>query len=183
VRTVKDAAALRLPKSLSRKETGERVNSVMDLLGLTAGKAGLVSKKSGGMLRRISIAMELVSDPELFVLDEPDSGLDGAITKEIFRKLRDIADEGRIVIVITHTPDRVVDLFDKVIVLAKDSGKVGRLAYYGAPRDAMAFFEKDSMEGIVMAVNGKDEGGEGRADEFIEKYAKMTTEKGAAVNG
>ena len=84
---------------------------------------------------------------------------------------------------ITHTPDRVIDLFDKVIVLAKDSGKVGRLAYYGSPRDAMAFFEKDSMEGIVMAVNGKDEGGEGRADEFIEKYAKMTTEKGAAVNG
>ena len=177
VRTVKDAAALRLPKALSRKETGERVNSVMDLLGLTAGKAGLVSKKSGGMLRRISIAMELVSDPELFVLDEPDSGLDGAITKEIFRKLRDIADEGRIVIVITHTPDRVVDLFDKVIVLARDSGRVGRLAFYGSPAEAKEFFEKETMEDIVVRVNSKEAGGEGLADEYIERYAAWAASK------
>ena len=127
--------------------------------------------------------MELISDPDLFILDEPDSGLDGVLARELFEKLRGVADGGNIVIVITHTPDRVIDLFDKVIVLAKDSGKVGRLAYYGSPSDAKAFFGKDSMEGIVMAVNGQDEGGEGRADEFIEKYAKMTTEKGAAVNG
>ena len=177
IKTVSHAAELRLPKSVSKKERDEKIEDVMRLLGLTAGQEGLVSKKSGGQLRRICIAMELVTDPELFVLDEPDSGLDGVISREIFTKLRQIADEGRIVIVITHTPDRVIDLFDKVIVLARDSGKVGRLAFYGSPDEAREFFGKDTMEQIVMSVNGKAEGGEGRADELIEKYAAYAGER------
>ncbi len=171
-RTVDDAARLRLPARTHMRERNDKVNGVMDLLGLAAGSDGLVVKKSGGQLRRISIAMELVSDPELFVLDEPDSGLDGVIARELFEKLRSVADEGRIVIVITHSPDRVIDLFDKVIVLARDSGRVGRLAFYGTPDEARAFFEKDTMEGIVMSVNRPEEGGEGRADELIERFAR-----------
>ncbi len=171
IRTVDDAAKIKLPTTVSKKERREKISEVMDLLGLTSGQEGLVAKKSGGQLRRICIAMELATDPELFVLDEPDSGLDGVISREIFTKLRQIADEDRIVLVITHTPDRVIDLFDKVIVLARDSGKVGRLAFYGSPDEARAFFGKDSMEQIVMSVNSKEEGGEGRADELIEKYA------------
>ncbi|MBP5749391.1 MAG: ABC transporter ATP-binding protein, partial [Firmicutes bacterium] len=129
----------------------------------------------------ISIGTELISDPELFILDEPDSGLDGVIARELFEKLRSVADTGKVVITITHTPDRVADLFDKVIVLARDSGKVGRLAFYGSPDEAKEFFGKPSMEQVVLAVNGKHEGGEGRADEFIEKYARLTAEKEVTV--
>ena len=79
--------------------------------------------------------------------------------------------------VITHTPDRVIDLFDDVIVLAKDSKRCGRLAYYGPVKDAYSFFEKKSMEEILLSINQKDEGGEGRADEFVEKYADLMKEK------
>ena len=172
-RTVGDAAKLRMSADATYEKREKKIDEVMDLLGLTAGRDGLVSKKSGGQLRRISIAMELVSDPELFVLDEPDSGLDGVIARELFTKLRGIADEGKIVIAITHTPDRVIDLFDKVIVLARDSGRVGRLAFYGTPQEAREFFGKDSMEGIVMSVNRKEEGGEGMADYYIERYARL----------
>ena len=178
-RTVGDAAKMRLPSNMKGKERKSKMQEVMDLLGLSAGAEGLVSKKSGGQLRRISIAMELVTDPELFVLDEPDSGLDGVIAREIFTKLRTIADEGKIVIVITHTPDRVIDLFDKVIVLGRDSGRVGRLAFYGSPQEAREFFGKDTMEGVVMCVNRKEEGGDGLADECIERYAQLA----AAVEG
>ena len=182
MRTVGDAALMRLPKDVKRPQRNEKIQEVLDLLGLTAGSDGLVSKKSGGQLRRISIAMELVTDPELFVLDEPDSGLDGVIAREIFTKLKAIADTGKIVMAITHTPDRVIELFDKVIVLAKDSGRVGRLAFYGSPDEARAFFGRDTMEQIVMSVNRKEEGGDGLADEFIEKYAKLTnTREGGAA--
>ena len=179
-RTVSDAAQLRLPSAMSGREKKSKIQEVMDLLGLSAGADGLVSKKSGGQLRRISIAMELVSDPELFVLDEPDSGLDGVISREIFTKLRAIADEGRIVIVITHTPDRVIDLFDKVIVLGRDSGRVGRLAFYGSPQEAREFFGKETMEGVVMSVNRVEEGGDGKADYYIERYAQLAA---AAAEG
>ncbi len=174
--TLEDAAQLRLPVQVSRQDTRKRIENVMETLGLNASQNGLVSKKSGGQKKRISIGMELISDPDLFLLDEPDSGLDGVIARELFEKLRSIADEGKIVIAITHTPDRVIDLFDKVIVLAKDSGKVGRLAFYGSPEEAKAFFGKNSMEEVVMSVNRKNEGGEGRADEFIEKFAALRTD-------
>lgn len=182
LRTVSDATEMRVPKTVSRKDRREKTDQVLELLGLSAGSRGLVCKKSGGQLRRISIAMELVADPELFVLDEPDSGLDGVIAREIFQKLRNIADTGKIVMTITHSPDRVIDLFDKVIVLAKDSGRVGRLAFYGSPQEARAFFGRDTMEQIVMAINRKEEGGDGLADEFVQRYAQMAAErKGGAV--
>ena len=117
--------------------------------------------------------MEFISNPSLFILDEPDSGLDGVMARELMEQLRVIADQGKIVIVITHTPDRVIDLFDDVIVLAKDVNRTGRLAYYGPITEAREFFEKEKMEQIVMAINRKEEGGEGRADEYIERFAEV----------
>jgi ABC-type multidrug transport system ATPase subunit len=181
-RTISDAAKLRMPLQVKAEKRKKRVEEVMDLLGLTPVASGLVSKMSGGQLRRISIAIELVSDPELFVLDEPDSGLDGVIARELFEKLKEISDTGKIVIVITHTPDRVIDLFDKVIILAKDSGRVGRLAFYGSPDEAREFFGRDTMEDIVQCVNRSEEGGEGLADEYIEKYARSRIDSSEGQN-
>ena len=89
------------------------------------------------------------------------------------KQLRGIADQGKIVLVITHTPDRVIDLFDDVIVLAKDSSRTGRLAFYGPIEEAREFFQRDTMEDIVRSINGKNEGGEGRADELIMKFAEV----------
>ena len=179
--TLNDMANLRLPTSLSRKEKRERVTQVMDKLGLLSVKSSQVGKLSGGQRKRLSIAQELISDPTLFILDEPDSGLDGVVARNLFVTLRSIADEGKIVIVITHTPDRVIDLFDDVIVLAKDASRVGRLAYYGPITESYDFFGKKSMEEILLCINQKDEGGEGRADEFVGKYSagleKITSEE------
>ena len=116
------------------------------------------------------------------MLDEPDSGLDGVIARELFEKLKEISETGKIVIVITHTPDRVIDLFDKVIILAKDSGRVGRLAFYGSPDEAKEFFGRNSMEDIVQCVNRSEEGGEGLADEYIEKYARSRIDSSTGKN-
>ena len=171
--TLSDAASLRLPSSVQYAERKRRIQEVLDEFGLSAIKWSLVEKLSGGQRKRLSISMEFISDPTLFILDEPDSGLDGVVARSLFEKLRAIADSGKIVMVITHTPDRVIDLFDDVIVLAKDGSRTGRMAYYGTVEDARAFFGKESMEEILLAVNQKEEGGDGRADEFIEKYAEQ----------
>lgn len=171
-RTLYDAALLRLPAETSLSEISTRVNDILEQFGLTSVKGSLVEKLSGGQRKRLSIAMEYISDPYLFVLDEPDSGLDGVIARDLMRRLRKIADEGKIVIVITHTPDRVADLFDDIIVLAKDSKRTGRLAFYGSIAEAKEFFGQDTMEGILRVINQKDEGGEGRSDEFVIKYAE-----------
>lgn len=171
--TLMDAAKLRLPKDVSAEQRKKRVEEVMDIFGLKPVKNNLVEKLSGGQKKRLSISMEFISNPSLFILDEPDSGLDGVMARELFEQLRKIADTGKIVIVITHTPDRVIDLFDDVIVLAKDSARTGRLAFYGSIEEARRFFNRDSMEQIVKSVNRKEEGGDGLADDFVVKFAEV----------
>jgi ABC-type multidrug transport system ATPase subunit len=171
--TLMDASRLRLQKDIGVADRRARVEDVMDIFGLTPSRNHLLEKLSGGQRKRVSIAMEFISNPALFILDEPDSGLDGVMARELMEQLRRIADQGKIVIVITHTPDRVIDLFDDVIVLAKDEKRTGRLAFYGSIEEARAFFGKDSMEEIVKNINPVNVGGEGRADEFIAKYAEV----------
>lgn len=173
-KTLMDAAKIRLPVDASNKEKVDRINEVMDIFGLLPVQDSLVEKLSGGQKKRLSISIEFLSNPSLFILDEPDSGLDGVMARELFERLRLIADSGKIVIVITHSPDRVIDLFDDVIVLAKDSSRTGRLAFYGSVDDAREFFERDKMEEIVKSVNQTEEGGDGRADEYVLKYAKVS---------
>ena len=171
--TLLDAAKLRMSVDIQEEDRVKRVKEVMDIFGLTPVKNNKVEKLSGGQKKRLSISIEFLSNPSLFILDEPDSGLDGVMARELFEQLRKIADTGRIVIVITHTPDRVIDLFDDVIVLAKDSSRTGRLAFYGSIEDAKTFFDREKMEEIVKCINQKEEGGDGLADDFVLKYAEV----------
>jgi len=169
--TVKNAADMRLPRDMSAEEKQRRIAAVLETFGLSGRERELVSKLSGGQKKRLSICMEFVASPSLFILDEPDSGLDGIMATELMENLRMIACQGKIVLVITHAPDRVAHLFDKVIVLAKNNEtKVGQLAFYGGIQEARDFFGVDTMENVVKRINARNEGGEGRADEYIEKY-------------
>lgn len=177
IKTLEDSALLRLPKHVTSKERNARIEEVMEKFGLLHIRDNVISKQSGGQKKRISIAMEYISDPSLFILDEPDSGLDGILARELMSGLHDISREGKIVIVVTHTPDRVIEFFDEVIVLAKDSSRTGRLVFKGSIDDAKAFFEVDSMEGIVKKINQPDEGGDGKADELIAKYWEVSHAK------
>ena len=170
--TLMDYAALRLPSDFTLQDRKDRVEEALKLFGLGPVRNSMVSQLSGGQRKRLSIAMEFLSNPTLLILDEPDSGVDGVMAKELFKQMRKVADTGRIVIAITHTPDRVVDMFDDVIILAKDSDRTGRLAFYGTVDECRKFFGKERMEDVVKTINRPEEGGDGRADEFIIKYAQ-----------
>ena len=177
--TVRNAAEMRLPDFMSDEEKDRRTVAVLETFGLTGREKERISKLSGGQKKRLSICTEFIASPSLFILDEPDSGLDGIMAEELMENLRLIACQGRIVLVITHSPDRVAHLFDKVIVLAKGTEEqVGQLAFYGSIQEAKAFFGTDSMEGIVQKINAVNEGGEGKADEYIEKYKATVEEQG-----
>lgn len=178
--TVNDAACLKMPKKTSREERKRRVNEVLDIVNLTAQKNSLVSKISGGERKRLSVAVELIADPSLIFLDEADSGLDGKHSEELMENARKIADAGKIVMVITHSPDRVARLFDKVIVLAKsDKDHAGHLAFYGNVNEAYRFFEASSLDDVVRKINTKDEqNGICNADYYIDKYKKMKGTEG-----
>ena len=169
--TLNDAARMKLRK-LSADKRQKRIDQVLHTLGLEPEREKLVKKLSGGQRKRLSIAVEYISNPNLFFLDEPDSGLDGIMARTLMENLRSIADEGKTVMVISHGPDRATDLFDKVIVLAKSvRDDCGHLAFFGSVEEAYAFFETDTLEGVVKRINRKDEGGDGLSDEYIDKYA------------
>ncbi len=169
-KTLVNAADMRLA-NVPKAVRAARVQKALSLLGLEPQKESLVSKISGGQLKRLSIGLEYVADPKLFFLDEADSGLDYGMSYTLFENLRAIADEGRIVVVITHSPDRVREFIDKVVVLAKDTRtECGKLAFYGDVKDAMRYFDVDSVENIVRKINRKNEGGEGMGDYFIDRW-------------
>lgn len=173
LKTVSDCANLKLPLSINKETKNNKIKDVLNIFGLTAVQNNMVSKQSGGQKKRISIATEFISDPYLFILDEPDSGLDGVLARDLMKRLHDISREGKIVIVITHSPDRVADLFDDVIILAKDAERTGRLVFYGEIEKAKSFFGTNNLEHMVRMINRKEEGGEGLADELIEKYGEI----------
>ena len=126
--------------------------------------------------------MEYLANPSLFILDEPDSGLDGVMARELFGHLRQIANQGKIVIVITHTPDRVIDPFDDVPCWPRMETVLtaGLFRPGGSGQDLL---RQESMEEIVKSINRVEEGGEGRVDEFILKYEVQHGRVGHATTG
>jgi ABC-type multidrug transport system ATPase subunit/pSer/pThr/pTyr-binding forkhead associated (FHA) protein len=128
------AARLRLPP----EAVEERVAAVLDSLelGPVAG-VRVNSGLSGGQLRRLSIGVELLSDPGLLVLDEPCAGLDSRASLNVLRLCRRLADSGRPVVLSAHAPrPEALELADLAVVLAE-----GRLVWAGPPGGAMrAFF-------------------------------------------
>ena len=169
--TLSNAAEMKLPRQFRGQSREERIEAVLEQVGLSRERDTLVSKLSGGQRKRLSIAVELIANPSLFFLDEPDSGLDDVMGRGLMENLRAIADSGKIVMVITHSPERAADLFNKVIVLAKSTqDNCGHLAFFGGVEEAYRFFGVHSFREIVQKINRPDENGEGLSDFFIEKY-------------
>ena len=177
--TLMAAARIRMPGSSTLQEQSARVDWIMEILGLTSEQDNLIGSISGGQKKRVSIGIELAADPALFFLDEPDSGLDGPTADGLMEQLRTIADLGKIVMVITHSPDRAFHLFTKVIVLGKTEDNVGHLLFFGTPAQALDFFGTDRLETIVRLINRPSEGGEGLADHYYSRYAQWEEEHGS----
>ena len=158
--TILSAAQMKMPSSATAADHARQVDKLLNLLGLVKIQGSLIDKISGGQKKRVSTAIELAGDPELLFLDEPDSGLDPSSATELWEHLRKIADMGKMVIVISHSPDRAAHLFNKILVLAKSPrDDSGHLAFFGSVPEAKQFFQTDTIEAIVKRINLKEEGG------------------------
>ena len=122
------AAELRLPTDTSSEDRAQVVAQVIEELGLTKHADTRVDKLSGGQRKRASVALELLTGPSLLILDEPTSGLDPALDLQVMTMLRQLADAGRVVLVVTHSLS-YLDLCDQVLLMAPG----GKTAYCGPP--------------------------------------------------
>jgi lipooligosaccharide transport system ATP-binding protein len=107
-----------------------RVEELIDALELRSHADVPVVALSGGYRRRLAIAMSLLNDPELLVLDEPTTGLDPAVRLALWSRVREFRARGRSVLLTTHYMDEAERLCDRVLILAE-----GRAICEGAPRD------------------------------------------------
>ncbi len=119
------AAELRLPHATT-DERRDAVRRVLEELELTGHAHTRVDKLSGGQRKRASVAMELLTGPCLLILDEPTTGLDPALDRQVMTMLRRLADAGRVVLVVTHCLT-YLDVCDQVVFLAPG----GKTAYSG----------------------------------------------------
>lgn len=167
--TVHDMATSMLAGDYTQQEIEMRIKDVFDRLMLNSLRDRFIKNLSGGQKKRAEVALGSVLDQEVFILDEPDSGMDFATRVELMKTLKSCTETGEAIAVISHAPDDAADLYTKVIVLAKSqSDEVGHLAYYGDVANAYSFFGVNKLSEIVMEINY--EGGKGRADEFIRRF-------------
>ncbi|GAA3146269.1 FHA domain-containing protein [Streptomyces rectiviolaceus] len=162
------AAELRFPQDTEKAERRARVDEVIRELGLEQRVDQPIHSLSGGQRKRVSVALELLTKPSLLFLDEPTSGLDPGMDRSVMNMLRGLADDGRTVIVVTHSV-LSLDGCDRLLVLAAG----GRIAYYGPPGDALPFFGFDEWPEAFEAFEGdrdRDWAGEYRRSPFHQQY-------------
>jgi ABC-type multidrug transport system ATPase subunit len=137
------SADLRLPRTTSRAEKDQIVNSIIKLLRLTDVQDELIGNVSsrgisGGQRKRVNIGVELVADPTILFLDEPTSGLDSNNGMEVVKILKRISRVGLTVLAIIHQPRYdIFSMFDDVILF----GRGGRILYMGPSKDVLPYFK------------------------------------------
>ena len=144
-RALQYSAELRFPSDTMAHERDARVDEVMGELGLTKHANTRADRLSGGQLKRVNIAQELLTKPSLLFLDEPTSGLDPGLDKSVMEQMRDLAHEGRTVIVVTHSVLNL-DTCDRLLVLVPG----GRIAYYGPPAEGLTYFGKTRWDEVFL---------------------------------
>ena len=149
--TLKDmltyAAKLRLPKDTTTEERENAVDRAIEVVELTEKRTSYIKALSGGQRKRASIAVELLSDPNLIFLDEPSSGLDPGTERSLMHSLREMADRGKTVILVTHSTLQL-KLCDKIVFM----GKGGNLCYFGNYDSALKFFGVDDIVDIYNLI-------------------------------
>ena len=146
-RALEYSADLRFPADVRPDERRRRVDEVLDELALTRSADVVVGRLSGGQRKRVSVALELLTEPSLLFLDEPTSGLDPNYERSLMELFRRLADNGRTVVVVTHSVESL-HLCDRVLIMAPG----GRVAYYGPPQFMTAYFEVEDMQDVFRAL-------------------------------
>ncbi|KAI3386317.1 hypothetical protein SNEBB_004313 [Seison nebaliae] len=135
---------LRMNRDLTSKEKNAKTDGLIRDFGLTLcqnaviGVPGRIKGISGGEMKRLALATELLSEPGILFCDEPTSGLDAFLAMSIIHSLQLLAKQGMTIICTIHQPSsETFNMFDKLMLLAK-----GRVLYFGNAHEGTNFFSK-----------------------------------------
>ncbi|KAE9196447.1 hypothetical protein PF002_g23046 [Phytophthora fragariae] len=174
------AARLTMPSSVPGLTVTKRVQSIIDEMGLRVCENTMVGDVfhkgiSGGQKRRLSIGIEMLSDPSIILLDEPTSGLDSASTFNVIKLISRLSKEGRTVVGTIHQPSSLVyEMFTNVVILT-----AGQTVYFGPRTKIISHFaslgyncrqHQDPAEYFIDLANTDFEG-HGDIVQLINGYA------------
>jgi len=150
-KTLHYAAKLRLPVGTSLQTVDSIVNQTIDSVGLSEQRQVPFKQLSGGQQKRLSLALELLTKPTFLFLDEPTSPLDPETTENMMMLFRQLADEGRIVVMVTHKFEKFREMH-QIAMLTRG----GRLAYFGPPTEALTYFDCQEPGDIYRHIGARD---------------------------
>jgi ABC-type multidrug transport system ATPase subunit/pSer/pThr/pTyr-binding forkhead associated (FHA) protein len=152
------AAKIRL-NGMSDELIEKKTESLLQRLNIKHISTNLVSAISGGQRKRVSIAVELLSDPAILFLDEPTSPLDPQTIQEFMEILRGLSKSGTTIIMVTHKPEDL-NYMDRVIFMAEG----GSLVFYGGVNEYKPYFQVATAIEVYSNISGE------RAPNWIRKF-------------
>ena len=136
-------------KGLSKKDLKDEIAHVAQVVDLTDHFNKAVSGYSGGMKRRLSLAIALLGNPQLLILDEPTVGIDPSLRKKIWQELIALRDKGVGILVTTHVMDEA-ELTDKVGLLLG-----GNIIAFDTPKNLKESYGVSSIEEVFLKAEGE----------------------------
>lgn len=127
----------------------ERITYAADLVNLTSHLKKKVHNYSGGMKRRLSLAVALIQDPEILILDEPTVGIDPELRQSIWAEIHRLKNTGKTILVTTHVMDEA-EKCDQ-LAMVRD----GQIITSGSPSELKKHYGITSLEEVFLKAGGK----------------------------
>ncbi|MFI7617589.1 ABC transporter ATP-binding protein [Nonomuraea terrae] len=145
------------------KDPGRIADDLLERFSLTDAAARKVSTYSGGMRRRLDIAMSLIGDPPVVFLDEPTTGLDPQARIEVWQAVKELADQGTTVLLTTQYLDEAEQLADRIAILHEGriivNGTLAELKQLLPPAKVEYVEKQPTLEDVFLTLvgaNGKN---------------------------
>ncbi|WP_283680002.1 ABC transporter ATP-binding protein [Lentilactobacillus sp. Marseille-Q4993] len=130
--------------AIDRKLIENRINYVASIVNLIPDLNKKVSNYSGGMKRRLSLAISLISDPKILILDEPTVGIDPELRCQIWKELKKYRDEGKLIIITTHVMADAAQCDELEMI------RDGHIISSGSPEELKAEYNADNLEDVFL---------------------------------
>lgn len=138
-------------KGVAHKQISAEIQHAVQVVDLTADLHKLVSSYSGGMKRRLSLAIALLGQPQLLILDEPTVGIDPSLRQKIWHELNVIRDAGRSALITTHVMDEA-ELTDRVALLLN-----GKIIAFDRPKILEKQYQVTTIEDVFLKAEAEEE--------------------------
>ncbi len=119
-------------KRVSEKDAKLKAQELLEMVGIEGKEEAYPSTLSGGQKQRVAIARSLAMEPEVMLFDEPTSALDPEMVKGVLNVMKDLAKQGKTMVIVTHEMNFAKDVADRIVFMDE-----GRIIEMGKPRELL----------------------------------------------